>query len=70
MERNKLELKGKDLLVYALIHGFCQDGESKFTGSISYISNWLGISKSTVQEILSKLVKTGRLIKYEILKIP
>ncbi len=64
--RNKLELKGNDLLVYALIHGFCQDGESKFTGSISYISNWLGISKSTVQEILSKLVKSGRLIKYEI----
>ena len=34
---NELALKPNELLVYALIHGFCQDGKSAFIGGIKYI---------------------------------
>ena len=35
--RNELNLKGNELIVYALIYGFSQDEESEFTGSVAYI---------------------------------
>ena len=31
-----LQLKGNELLTYALIYGFSQDGESEFKGSLKY----------------------------------
>ena len=46
---NELDLKGNELLVYALIHGFCQDGKSVFKGSLNYIMAWLNISKPVLQ---------------------
>ncbi len=52
-------LKGNELLAYALIYGFSQDGESEFKGSISYISEWLNTSKSTTMRILKKLTDMG-----------
>lgn len=52
-------LKGNELLAYALIYGFSQDGESEFKGSISYISEWLNTSKSTTMRILKKLIEMG-----------
>ena len=54
-----LQLKGNELLVYALIYGFSQDGESEFKGSLKYISEFLGISKSTAQRSIEKLVDRG-----------
>lgn len=63
---NKLKLSGNDLLVYALIYGFSQDGESKFTGSISYICNVLNISKNTAKKALDGLVERRLIIKIEI----
>lgn len=52
-------LKGNELLAYALIYGFSQEGESEFKGSISYISEWLNTSKSTTMRILKKLIEMG-----------
>ena len=54
-----LQLKGNELLAYALIYGFSQDGESEFKGSLKYISEFLGISKSTAQRSIEKLVDRG-----------
>lgn len=54
-----LQLKGNELLTYALIYGFSQDGESEFKGSLKYISNFLGVSKSTAQRNLENLVNRG-----------
>ena len=54
-----LQLKGNELLTYALIYGFSQDGESEFKGSLKYISEFLGISKSTAQRSIEKLVDRG-----------
>ena len=54
-----LQLKGNELLTYALIYGFSQDGESEFKGSLKYISKFLGVSKSTAQRNLENLVNRG-----------
>lgn len=39
------KLKGSELLIFALIHGFSKDGESWYMGSTAYISNWVGLSE-------------------------
>lgn len=54
--RNKLNLKGHELMIYAIIYGFSQDGESEFKGSLNYISQWIGLSKKSCCKILQKLV--------------
>ena len=43
-----LGLKDKELLVYALIYGFSQDGETWFTGSLQYIADWIGVDRKHV----------------------
>ena len=52
-----LELKGNELFTYALIYGFCQDKDSEFTGSVSYICTWLSCSKNTALKCLKSLIK-------------
>lgn len=61
---NELNLTGNELLVFAIIYGFSQDGESKFTGSRSYLAEWCNTSLPTVDAALKKLIEKG-LIKKE-----
>ena len=63
---NRLELKGIALAVYAIIYGFTQDGESRFTGSIKYLCDFTGASKPTVMKALNDLTEKGYIQKYEI----
>lgn len=60
-----LELNGNELIAYALIYGFSQDGESYFKGSLSYVSEWLNCSRATACSILNKLADDGFLEKKE-----
>ena len=60
---NELDLKGNELLVYALIHGFCQDGKSVFKGSLNYIMAWLNISKPTCIACIQSLIDKGMVVK-------
>lgn len=60
---NELELKGNDLLVYALINGFTQDGKSKYYGGRQYIANTFNISLPTVDKVLQNLINTDLIIK-------
>lgn len=54
---NKLGLSGNELLCYALIYGFSQDGESCFCGSRKYISELIGAkSLNTVDKYLDILI--------------
>ena len=53
----QLGLKGNELLAYALIHGFSQDGKNQFTGSLTYIQQWLNCAHSTAVLTLQSLVK-------------
>lgn len=64
----KLNLSGNELLVYAVIYGFSQDGESKYYGSRRYIAEFLNISFATVDRVLLSLVKKGLIIKETELK--
>jgi len=61
---SELSLKGNELLVYALIYGFSQDGNTKFEGSLSYIAEWLSASKQTAINVLKSLEEKN-LIKKE-----
>lgn len=62
--RTRLNLKGNELLIYSIIYGFSQDGNSRFTGSRKYIAEWCGCSLDTVDRSLSSLVSKGLLAKY------
>ncbi|MBM7022661.1 helix-turn-helix domain-containing protein [Treponema sp. Marseille-Q4523] len=61
-----LKLKPSELIIYAIIHGFCQDGQSYFYGSVDYIMRQTNLSKETVLTILQKLVAAGHLIKRDV----
>ena len=63
-----LKLSGNDLLIYALIYGFSQDGESKFTGSLQYLADWCNATKAGVQKNLKNLLEAGLIEKYESFK--
>ena len=58
-----LGLKGNELLVYALINGFCQDEESQFYGSLAYLMEFTSLSKQGVINILNSLVENGLIEK-------
>lgn len=64
----ELELSGNELMAYAIIYGFSQDGENKFTGSLKYLCNWLGCTKPTVIKALKNLVQK-KLIDKEVVTI-
>ena len=63
--RTEFGLKGNELICYALIYGFCQDESSKYQGSQSYIAEWLGVSRSTANILINKLVDKGYLLKHD-----
>lgn len=63
--RNELNLKGNDLLVYAIIYGFSQDGNNEFTGSLQYLADWCGATKQGVQKNLKNLLNLGLIKKRE-----
>lgn len=62
---NELKLKGIELIVYAVIYGFSQDGENRFTGSAQYLAEWTGSTKRSVFTALSSLCEKGYIVKEE-----
>ncbi len=60
---NNLELKGNDLLVYAVIFGFSQLKNQRFTGSLQYLADWTNSSKQGVQKNLKSLLDKGLIAK-------
>ena len=52
---NELGLKGNELLIFALIYGFSQDGDTRFYGSRSYMANAFNISLPTVDKAIDSL---------------
>lgn len=59
----ELGLKGNELIVYALINGFCQDGESQFYGSITYLMEFTSLSKQGVLNVIESLIAKGLIEK-------
>lgn len=59
----RLNLKGNDLIIFAIIYGFSQDGESEFKGSIKYLCEFANISRSTAMRSLKFLEEQNLIIK-------
>ena len=58
-----LGLNGNELVAYAVIYGFSQDGVSVFSGSARYLADTLGITKRAVFSVLQRLVAKGFIIR-------
>ena len=62
---NELHLSGNALIIYAVIYGFSQDGDSWFTGSRAHLAAWCQASKSTVSRNLDALCSDGLIERRE-----
>jgi len=60
---NELQLAGGELIIYAIIYGFSQDGKNKYKGSMQYLADSAGISRRATLPILKKLVDKGYIKK-------
>lgn len=60
-----LNLKGNELLVYAVIYGFSQDGKNVFNGSLQYLADWTNSTKRAVINVLKNLVDKGLIEKID-----
>lgn len=60
---NKLELKDAELLIYAVIYGFSQDGTTKYEGGNTYLMKTLKYSKGTVKKWLDSLLDKKYIFK-------
>lgn len=60
---NELSLKGNDLILFALIYGFSQSEQGKFTGSLKYLSGAISATKNTVINSLNSLQEANLIIK-------
>lgn len=65
---SRLDLKGNELLIYALIHGFSQDGKNSYDLSFDYIVKWLNSSRSATAAALTALLNKG-LIRREVREV-
>lgn len=62
----ELGLKNAELMIYALIYGFSQDGQGRFRGKLAYLMDWTQASKQTVLNALGSLIGRGLIVKAEI----
>lgn len=60
-----LHLKGNELLVFALIHGYTKDGKSRCRVSLNYMANWICTNKSMVIKVINTLEKAGYVNRHE-----
>lgn len=62
-----LNLKGNELLVYAIIYGFSQKENQSFDGSLQYLADWTNSTKQGVLKSLKSL-EEKKLIKKEMVR--
>lgn len=62
---NELDLKGNELLIYSIIHGFSQDGKSDYHGGLSYLAEWTNSTKQGVIKNLKSLAERGFIVKID-----
>ena len=65
-EMRDLGLKGNELLVFAVIHGFSQGRQGCYKGSLAYLQETCGISRRSAIYILKSLIEKGLIEKTEI----
>lgn len=62
---SELNLKGNELIVYAIIFGFSQEKTKTFRESLRYLMDWTLCSKQGVINILKSLIKKDYIKKIE-----
>lgn len=65
---SELKLRGNELLIYAIIHGFSQDSACKYEGSLSYLAEWTNSTRQGVIKSLKRLLEKGLIQKEEVFK--
>ena len=66
-EMREMGLKGNELIVFAVINGFSQNGNGSFHGSLAALQEMCGIaSRQTITDILKSLVDKGYINKTEV----
>ena len=60
-----LQLKGNELLVYAIIYGFSQAENQVFNGGLQYLADWTNSTKQSVVRCLKSLTEKGYIQKNE-----
>lgn len=61
----ELELKGNELMIYAIIYGFSQAENQVFNGSLQYLAEWTNSTKQGVIKNLKSLAEKGYITKKE-----
>ena len=61
-----LGLKGNELIIYAVIFGYTQDGDHWYYGTRGHLAEWCGASKGTVSNCLASLVEKGYISRREV----
>ena len=64
-ENGGLGLSGNELIVYAVLYGFSQDGKSWFEGTQEYLATWCGGTTRTVRNVVNSLIGKGFVEKRE-----
>lgn len=62
---NELNLKGNELIVYAVIFGFSQTENQVFNGGLQYLAEWTNSTKQSVINCLKSLQEKGFIEKNE-----
>lgn len=62
---NELNLKGNELLIYAIIYGFSQLESQEFNGTLQYLASWCNSTKQGVIKALKSLIDKGLIEKKE-----
>ena len=66
-EMREMDLKGNELIVFAVINGFSQNGNGSFHGSLAALQEMCGISsRHTIIDILKSLMDKGLINKTEV----
>ena len=60
---NELNLKGNELIIYAIIYGFSQAENQIYNGSLQYLADWTNSTKQGVLKNLKSLVDKGCIVK-------
>lgn len=60
-----LQLKGNELMIYAIIYGFSQLESQKYSGSRQYLAEWTNSTKRGVTKCLQSLAEKGLICREE-----
>ena len=60
-----LELRGNDLICFAIIYGFSMDGESQFKGNLNYLTGCMFATQPTALLCLKHLLDCNLILKQE-----